>query len=96
MYPVRTLETQCSHAEFMRSLPTVLENRPYEIVDNKVIMYDDNKRVEMVINELPLKTLGSLELPMERVEFNFPDYTESQADLFMENYRKHSLRCGGG
>ena len=96
MHPIRTIETQCSHAEFMQSLPTVLGKRPYEIVDNKVIMYDDGKRVEIVVNDLPLRTLGSLELPMEKVEFNFLDYTESQADTFMEDYRKHNVRCGGG
>jgi len=40
--------------------------------------------------------LGSLKLPMESAKFEFEDYTEDEVDEFIANYRKHSMRCGGG
>ena len=80
----------------MQSLPNAVGHRPYEIVDNTVIVYDNDKRVEIVVSEQPLRQLGSLKLPMEKVEFSFPDHTEDQAEEFMTNYRKHAARCGGG
>lgn len=96
MHPVRNIEAQCNHSEFMQSLPKAVGELPYEITGNKVIVYDDKKRIEIIVNSEPVKNIGSLTLPMEKIEFKFPDHTEEQADEFMDVYRKHSIRCGGG
>ena len=96
MQPVRSMEMQCTHAEFMQSLPAAVGQLPFEITDNRVIVYDQNKCIEIVVNDLPVRQLGSLELPMEKIEFSFPDHTEEEAEEFMKHYRKHIVRCGGG
>ena len=96
MDPVRVIYAQCSHAEFMRTLPSAVNFCPYEIVDNKVIVHDDNKSINITIHDKPIKTLGSLKLPMEEIRFEFQGYTESDADIFMQHYRTHNLKCGGG
>ncbi len=93
--PIRTIETQCSHAEFMQSLPKACGNRPYEIIDNQVIVHDKYKKIRIIVHDEPIRHLGSLDLPMEKAEFVFEDYSEEQADAFMHVYRQHSFRGGG-
>lgn len=96
MQPIRTIEAQCTHAEFMQSLPAAVGQKPYEITDNRVIVYDKKKCIEIIVSDLPVRELGSLELPMEKIQFTFPEHTEEEAEDFMTNYRKHAFRCGGG
>ncbi len=96
MGPVRVVNSQCSHAEFMRMLPNAVDFLPYEIIDNQVIVHDDNRTINITIHDKPIKTLGSLKLPMEEVRFDFDGYSEEDADAFMSNYREHNMRCGGG
>lgn len=96
MNPVRVIKTQCSHAEFMRSLPSAVDYKPYEIIGNKVIVHDLNKSVNITIHDKPIKNLGSLKLPMEEIQFEFEGYSENDADSFMKNYALHTLRSGGG
>ena len=96
MNPTRMIETQCTHAEFLRELPKACSNRPYEIIDNKVIVHDADKQIQITIHDEPIRHLGSLNLPMEKVTFEFIDFTESEADEFMNEYLKHSMRGGGG
>jgi len=80
----------------MECLPKALNNRPYEITDNKIVVFDGNKEVSITVSEKPIRELGSLKLPMETAKFDFEDYTEDEVDEFIANYRKHSMRCGGG
>lgn len=96
MNPIRQLETQCTHAEFMAALPKACGNRPYEIIDNQVIVHDKNRQIRITVHDQPIRHLGSLNLPMEKIEFVFDRYTEDQADTFMSEYRKHTMRTGGG
>ena len=96
MMPVRVIQSQCTHAEFMRTLPNAVNFRPYEIIDNKVIVHDKDRLINITIHDQPIKTLGSLELPMEEIRFEFDGYSETDADAFMNNYREHNMKCGGG
>ncbi len=96
MNPTRTIETQCSHAEFMRELPKACGKRPYEIIGNQVIVHDGDKQVRITISDEPIRHLGSLDLPMEQALFEFENISDDQADEFMNEYRKHAFRAGGG
>jgi len=80
----------------MECLPKALDNRPYEITENKVVVYDGEKEVKITVSEKPIRELGSLQLPMENAKFDFENYTEEEVDKFIANYRKHTMRCGGG
>ena len=66
MNPTRMIETQCTHAEFLRELPKACGNRPYEIIDNKVIVHDADKQILITIHDEPIRHLASLSLPMEK------------------------------
>jgi len=96
MKVVRNIETQCTHAEFFRNLPSATNNRPFEVIENRVVVYDDDGTVKITLTDEPIRKLGSLELPMEKVTFEFDGFSTDSADEFMETYRKHNLRCGGG
>jgi len=97
MNPTRTIQTQCSHARFMQMLPEACDQRPYEITDNVVTVYtDSHRRVRIHVHDEPIRHLGSLDLPMESARFEFDGFDEAQADVFMERFRAHTLRAGGG
>jgi len=96
MKSVRNIETQCTHAEFFRNLPNAISNRPFEVIDNRVIVYDEDRKVNITVDEEPVRKLGSLELPMEKISFEFDGFSEVAVDEFMKTYREHNLRCGGG
>jgi hypothetical protein len=96
MNPVRTLEMQCTHAEFLRELPIACAKRPYEIIGERVIVHDDGREIHIKIRDEPIRHLGSLDLPMEAITLKFIDYDEEEADKFMDSFHRHIQRCGGG
>jgi hypothetical protein len=96
MNPSRVIETQCTHAQFLQELPKACGNRPYEIIDNTVIVHDADKQIRITVHDESIRHLGSLTLPMEKATFEFIGFTESEADEFMKEYRMHSVRVGGG
>ena len=95
MNPVRKLEMQCTHVEFLRELGLACGKRPYEIIGNRVFVHDDDKEVQIKIRDEPIRHLGSLDLPMEEITLKFIDYTEDEADRFMDEFHRHVMRGGG-
>ena len=96
MNPLRKLEMQCTHAEFLRELPFACGKRPYEIVGERIFIHDGDREIQIKIRDEPIRHLGSLDLPMEEITLKFIDYTEAEADRFMDELRHHLLRGGGG
>lgn len=97
MNPTRTIETQCTHARFMQTLPDACGYRPYEITDNSIIVFvNADQRVNIAVHDESIRHLGSLDLPMESARFEFVGFEENEADSFMEHFRMHALRAGGG
>jgi len=95
MNPVRKMEMQCTHAEFLRELPFACGNRPYELIGERVIVHENDREIQIRIRDEPVRHLGSLDLPMEEISFKFIDYTEDEASRFMDEFKKHTLRMGG-
>ncbi len=96
MNPIRKVDMQCSHAEFFRELPFACANRPFEIIGERVIVHDSGREIQIKIRDEPIRHLGSLALPMEEITLKFIDYSEEEADRFMDEFYKHVLRTGGG
>jgi hypothetical protein len=96
MNPVHNIEIQSTHAQFLSCLPQACGNRPYEIIDNKIIVHDNGKKIHITVHNEPIRHLGSLDLPMEKIMFEFDGHSQEQADVFMTEYRRHSMRAGGG
>jgi hypothetical protein len=95
MTPTYRLEMQCTHAEFLRELPGACGNRPYEIIDNRVIVYDGDREIRFQIRDEPIRKLGSLALPMETITVTFVDFSNEEAEGFMNEFRKGIQREGG-
>jgi len=95
MNPVRKLEMQCTHAEFLRELPIACGKRPYEIIGERAIIREGEREIQIKIQDEPIRHLGSLDLPMEEITLRFIDYTEAEADKFMVEFRRHTMRGGG-
>jgi hypothetical protein len=51
MNPVRTIEMECTHAEFLRELPMACAKRPYEIIGERVIVHDGGREVQIKIRD---------------------------------------------
>ncbi len=96
MNPIRHIETQCTHADFLRHLPTAVDYSPFEIVGNQVIVHNETGKIYITMHSEPIRNLGSLKLPMENIKFEFDGHSDHTADAFMDNYRQHTLRAGGG
>lgn len=86
MNPVRTLEMECTHAEFLRELPVACGHRPYEIIGDRVIVHDAGREIHITIADQPIRHLGSLNLPMEKIVLKFIDYSEDEADRFVQEF----------
>jgi len=95
MNPVRRLEMQCTHAEFLRELALACGKRPYEIIGERVIVHDNDREIQIRIRDEPVRHLGSLDLPMEDIQLEFIDYTEDEAAGFTEEFKRHIFRGGG-
>ena len=95
MNPVRKLEMQCTHAEFFRELPEACANLPFEVIGDRVIVHDRGREVHIKICDEPIRHLGSLALPMEDITLKFIDYSEAEADRFVETFLSHIVRTGG-
>ena len=95
MTPTYKLEMQCTHAEFLRELPAACGNRPYEIIGNKVIVYDRDREIRLQIHDEPIRHLGSLALPMEAITVTFVNFNNEDAERFMSEFRKGIQREGG-
>ena len=78
-----------------RELPLACGKRPYQITGERVIGHDGDREIQVKIQGEPIRHLGSLDLPMEEITLKFVDYTEEEADGFMDEFRRHVLRCGG-
>ena len=95
MNPVRKIEMQCTHGEFLRELPLACGNRPYELIGERIVVHEKDREIQIRIREEPIRHLGSLDLPMEEISFKFIDYTEDEANKFMDEFRMHTMRMGG-
>ena len=95
MNPVRKLDMQCTHAEFFRELPEACGNLPFEVIGERVIVHDRGREVHIKIRDEPIRHLGSLALPMEEIMLKFIDYSEAEADRFLQTFLSHIVRTGG-
>ena len=95
-HPVRVIDVQATEAQFKEMLDDAFKDRPHDVDGDTIRLGGSGKPVHITLHEQPNRRLGSLDLPMEQVRFEFPDQSEEEADAFMEDYREHTMRTGGG
>lgn len=94
--PERVIEVQMEEDRFRELLTSIFDDRTHSVEGDKIrIGGEQYKTVEVTLHQQPERHLGSLELPMEKIRFEFIDQSEEEADAFMETYREHAMRPAG-
>ena len=88
-------ELQGTLKECFRELTVAIGHLDYELVGDQVIVRDHGRRVVIDLVYEGKRHLGSLDLPMTRLEYQFIGYTQKEIDDFMQNLNRHMLRLGG-
>ena len=61
--------------------------RPGDIIAEVTrLAHDGGREIQIKISDQPLRHLGSLNLPVEKVTFKFVDYREDEADKFLQDF----------
>ena len=68
----------------------------FEVSGDEVIVRDGDKRYVISLTYEGDRRLGSLDLPMTRVEYTCSGCTEDEAKAFHDHMAKHLMRAGGG
>lgn len=82
--------------ECLRELVSALGHRDFEVTGDEVIVRDQEKRFVISLTYEGDRHLGSLDLPMTRVDYTCTGCTEAEAKEFQEHIAKHLMRVGGG
>lgn len=91
-----THEMEGTLKECLRELVSALGHRDFEVTGDEVIVRDQDKRFVISLTYEGDRRLGSLDLPMTRVEYTCSGCTEAEAKEFQEHMAKHLMRAGGG
>ncbi len=78
-----------------RCLPLLFNSTEFQIEQNIVYYRDAGKHLEIHIQELPILSLGSLQLPQLLLKFRFHNHTDIQIDKFMKLFKQTNQRGGG-
>lgn len=92
----QTHEMQGTLHDCLRELISALGHRDFEVSGDKIIVKDQDKRFVISLIYEGNRHLGSLDLPMTRVEYECTGCTEAEAKEFQDNIAKHLMRAGGG
>jgi len=91
----RVIDVQATEERFRTMLADAFPDRELDGDGRVIRIGGEGTSVSVHLQERPDLHRGSLELPMERVEFVFDDASEAEADAFMESYREATMRTGG-
>ncbi|MEZ5538184.1 MAG: hypothetical protein R3F02_21455 [Thiolinea sp.] len=91
----KTQEVQWTIKEGLRELTHVLAHMNYEVSGNQIIVRDHGKRLVIDLVYEGERHLGSLDLPMTQVNYEFIGYTQEEMGEFMEHLKLHEMRMGG-
>lgn len=88
-------EVQATLAEYMRELMQAIGHLDFEVAGNRITVRDGAREVTIDLVYEGNRHLGSLDLPMTRVDFEFNGYIEEEVSAFMDRLSLHTLRLGG-
>ena len=95
MEMVRHLEMSISQEEFARLLPAAVGGTEFTVVDGHYGGREDQRTWTIRLLPLPVRQLGSVQLPRHRVEIFLQGYSEQEAEAFMVRFHRGFLRGGG-
>jgi hypothetical protein len=88
-------EMQLTREEFLRELPGAVGNMEHRLQGSKVIIGDGDRRIEIGLANEGIRDLGSLHLPMEKIDFEFYGYNQDEVNSFMHHFDVCTQRGGG-
>jgi len=91
----RVIDVQATEGRFRTMLVDAFPDRAMTVEGRVIHIGGEGTSVRVRLHDRPDLHPGSLDLPMERVEFVFDDASEAEADAFMESYREATMRTGG-
>ena len=72
-----------------------LDGYDYEATDNRITVREGEKQLVIDLIDKGERELGSLELPMTRVDYTFDGYSQDEADRMVEDrLAPHMMRIG--
>lgn len=92
-----TREVAITRDEFLRQLPDAIDGRQFNVDGDTITVDDDgSKQVIITLTEQETVQQGELELPRQQVDFEFKNFSDEEARMFMQTYDDHKMRVGGG
>ena len=89
-------EMGLSHAEFFRSLPAAIGQRPYRREGDRVrVELDDGRQVQFELGPERRRVIALLELPVTDVTFRFHGFDDAALEAFMRHFDLRFQRGGG-
>jgi len=88
-------EMQTTLKEYLRELSDAIGHLDYEVTGNQIIVRDHGRRLVIDLIYEGQRHLGSLNLPMTQVNYEFIGYTKEEMDDFMKRFKMHEMRLGG-
>ncbi len=88
-------ERQGTLKEGLRELSQALGHCNYEVHGNEVIVRDHGRRLVIELVYEGDRHLGSLDLPMMQLNYEFLGYTKEEMEAFMKHLAHHMMREGG-
>jgi len=89
-------EIEGSLKECLRELSTALGHKDFHIQGDQVVVNDGGKKLVVDLVYEGDRKLGSLDLPMTQVNYEFTGYSDGEVQDFMTHLSEHMLRSGGG
>lgn len=81
--------------ETLRELTNALGRYDYEVKGNQIFVDNHVHRVIIDLIYEGDRQLGSLDLPMTRVDYTFEGHSQEEMDVFMSHLSQHTVRTGG-
>ena len=84
-----------SRSDLFRALPSIFEQKPFEIKNDVIVSHDDQGLINIKIAKEGIRNLASMKVPRLELDFIFENYEKDQVDCFMERFSLY-LHKGGG
>ena len=84
-----------THKEFFRLLPIALKDIQYQMNDNKITISAYDGDIEITLGQQGERRIAALILPKAKVSYDFKGISESNIQLFLDNFSRAYQRGGG-
>lgn len=91
-----THDVQTTVGAYLKEIPNALGTMDYEVRGNRVVAHSAEGTVIINLTYEGERHLGSLDLPMTKVEIICVGFSDDQADVFLKHYDDAMFRAGGG